>query len=222
MKNPTEPLYFLESDDPVIERYRNVFESYKTPEHHTLALQLNRQIVKKQDIEMVQKVVMALQHYPDLISKFLFCLKFSFTESEDSSRYIHETNWKKDPIYYQWFHKLTDMPFMLFFLHDEEVRLYALMGDIMAEENITPGEKHKNGNFTSLFSTSQWEVMQERLFCASLSLLVYCQNSGFNPEIYVQGILASFDAVFTYEDVMCEYAKDILTGTYSIAEYDEA
>jgi hypothetical protein len=220
MKTNIEPLYFLEPADPAIERYRNIFETYTTPEHQTLALELNEEIVRNKDVDMIQKVVMALQHYPHLIHKFLFCLKFSFTMSKDSGTYVQETDWKKDPLYHQWFRKLAEIPFMLFFLQDHEVRLYALMGDIITEGNIQIDEL-VDRNLASMFTPQQLQVMQDRMFNACLSLLVYCQHSGFNPEIYAQGTLASFDAVFTFDDVVSEYTKDVLTD-YKASPFEQA
>ena len=43
-------------------------------------------------------------------------------------------------------------------------------------------------------------------------LLIYCHNTGFDPQLYIEGILAEFNLGFTYEQVKEEYQKKIDEG----------
>jgi hypothetical protein len=213
MKNTIAPFYFLTPGDPSISNFRNVFASFNNPATHTLALDADIRMVEAKDVAMVQQIILALQHYPHLIHKFLFCLKFTFTNLEEDNYRIPETIWKKDPIYYEWFQKMAEIPFMLYFIHDEDARLYSLMGDIIATGKVK-AEETKSGKPAFTFTPDQLDLLHNRLFHACLSLLVFCHGSGFDPGIYVRGIIASFDEPFTYEDVLCEYAKDVLKGSF--------
>ncbi|MDB5247571.1 MAG: hypothetical protein JWQ40_1965 [Segetibacter sp.] len=217
MNNTITPYYFLAPGNPVIAKYRKVFESFNEPQNHTMVLNACRKMVEAKDVVMVQQIVLALQHYPHLIHKFLFCLEFTFTVVEDGDEYISEQHWKNRPAYYQWFRKCMELPFMLFFIHDEDARFYSLIGDVLASKDVRHVQNGKAGYERFKLSDEQMQLLQDRLFHSCLALLVFCQGSGFNPGIYVQGILASFDAVFTYEDVLSEYAKDVLKGSFRVS-----
>lgn len=217
MNSTTSPLYFLAPGNPVIDNYRTTFLQFDELESQTLSLNIHHSMIKQQDTSIVQQLVMSLQHYPELIHKLLFSLEFTFTEKEGSDLHLARRIWKLDSDYYQWFYNLQSHPFMLFFIHNEDERYYALMGDIIAAGEISVNQKPVKQSPVLTLNPEQEKLLQERLFHACLSLLVFCHGSGFNPVIYVQGLIASFDATFTYEDVLCEYANDVLKGSFRIS-----
>ncbi len=151
-----------------------------------------------------------------MIHKSLFSLELSFSAEEGSTLHIAKRIWKLEPAYYAWFNRLLDYPFMLFFLHDAEDRYYALLGDLLATGELVMDEVPQDGLTSLPLTPAQLQAIEEKLFRCCLSLLFYCHGSGFNPEIFVQGILASFEASFTFEDVLCEYAKDVLKGSFRV------
>jgi hypothetical protein len=57
------------------------------------------------------------------------------------------------------------------------------------------------------------EVMK-RLYNSCWWMLMYCHGSGFNPESYIQSLLADLDLPLTYEEVYEAYQKDIQKGLH--------
>lgn len=212
--NTTAPLYFLSPGNPVIAGYRNTFEPFNDFTKHALELDIHSKLIEEQDTVMVQQLILALQHYPQLIHKLLFSLDFSFTQAEGSKLFIAKRIWKQDPDYYLWLHKLMEVPFILFFINDEELRYYAMLGDIIVNDPAMMRQQGVGKVLEIVLTNEHAQLLEERLFNACLSLLIFCHGSGFNPEIYILGILASFKARFTYEDVLCEYAEDVMKGKF--------
>ena len=63
---------------------------------------------------MPQEVIIALQHYPQYIEQMLFSFGFKFEEIADGELYLHELDWKGNPKYMRWFHRMGDFPLSLF------------------------------------------------------------------------------------------------------------
>ncbi|MEO8819266.1 MAG: hypothetical protein ABI267_08455 [Ginsengibacter sp.] len=51
-----------------------------------------------------------------------------------------------------------------------------------------------------------------RLFNSCWWMLIYGHGSGFNPEPYIQGLLADLGLPHTYEEVYAAYQKDVKKG----------
>lgn len=217
MQNSTAtPNYFLAPGSPVIANYNSTFQRLNDLDKHTLELDIHREMVTAGDATLVLQSIMALQHYPRLIHKLVFLLEFNFVTDQGSKLYTAKRIWKQDPDYLLWFRNLMQMPFIIFFMNDDEMRYCALMGDVVAA-NPEYMQQLQTKGFASINLTSEEaNMLEERLFQACLSMLIFCHGSGFNPEIYVLGVLSFFNVKFTYEDILCEYAEDVIRGTFRL------
>ena len=57
--------------------------------------------------------------------------------------------------------------------------------------------------------------MQEvcnRLFSACIFFMIYCHNTGFNPQVYIEALLAELDLPVTFEMVQERFEEDLKNG----------
>ena len=125
--NPkNEPIYFLPSPNEILENWIQPFEMFVKPETNTVIINVQPEAVDNLAVAMVQEFGMVLQHYPELIDKFLFSVHLKFQQIANSELYFSEEEWKSNPKYFRWFHRLSAFGVMLFFLHDNEARFFSL------------------------------------------------------------------------------------------------
>ncbi len=211
MSKNEKPVFLSPASEPFIREYDETLRRFAEKDMHTLVVTVDTDSVYAGDVAMLQQLLMALQHQPHLIEKLLFCLDIKFTLIENSGIHIPESYWKTDAAYYRWFHRLSASPLMLFFLNDEDARFYLLAGDMLADNllHLVPSEKGKG--MACLEGDELVEVLH-RLFAACWMMLIYCHGSGFNPEPYIQSILADLGLPLTFEQVYEKYLADIKAG----------
>ena len=209
-----EPIFFVAPDDEIIENWEETFELLSKEENNTLVIDIQPELVENLDVITVQEFVMVLQHYPELIDKFIFSLKLNFPEITGSELYLPEEHWKNDPKYYRWFHKMNSFGVMLFFLHDSESRFFFIAGDLLADEKLkfesTPGSK-------KAFIDIQGENMQivcDRVFTSCWLFMIYCHALNFDPKFAIESMISDFGLPISYDDVNNKYLQDIKTGFY--------
>lgn len=207
-----KPFYIVPADEPFLKNYDALFTRFAEPEMHTLTLEVYTRMVETGEVAGVQQLIMALQHQPHLIEKMIFALDLKFTEVEDSQLYIPDEIWKVDTSYLYWFCTLANSPVMMFFLHDEDERFYTLAGDILAKNELEVKESDFKGKQMVGLEGEHLNTVMQRLFNSCWWMLIYCHGSGFNPEPYIQGLLADLDLPLTYEEVFEAYQNDIEKG----------
>jgi hypothetical protein len=60
-----------------------------------------------------------------------------------------------------------------------------------------------------------YEMMQElqgRLFDTCWFFMLYCHNTGFDPQPYIEALMGEFDAGFSFEEVEKKYLELITAG----------
>ena len=210
---PNRPKYFFLPGSEKLKMYEGLIKSFCNPEIHTGYLSVPVSAVEAGDQCGLAEIVMTLQHYPLLIEKFLFMFEFVFEEIEGSTLVLKENDWKGDRLFMNWFNNMSNFPFLFFFIHDRDARGYFLMGDMIADGRIK--SKLKDNDPKKPMITVEGEAIQilaGRLFQTCEMLLIYCHNTGFDPQLYIEGILAEFNLGFTYEQVKEEYQKKIDEG----------
>lgn len=209
-----KPFFFVQPDDPIVGKCGKLFEMMAAPDMHTLNLDVPPEVVDGEEVAMLQEIMMALQHYPHLIDKMLFAVKLRFTQIADSKLYFQDSDWKGDPKYWRWFHKMGSFPLVFFLLHDNEARLYTLIGDMMADERTDyKQEKGSKHGYIGL-EGKQAEAMYERLHTACWMLLMFCHNCDYDPKPTIEAILAEYDLGLTYELVYKKYKEDADKGLF--------
>ncbi|MEK6615430.1 MAG: hypothetical protein AABZ32_04865, partial [Bacteroidota bacterium] len=129
-KPPDNPIYFMEQGNPAIAQWKQAFEMFSRKDAHTFTLIVPPDVVEEgKNVRMIQEMIVALQHYPHLIDKFIFAVELKFQQIADSELYYQKDDWKTDSKYYRWFCKMGTFPLVLFFLDDKDARLYTLAGD---------------------------------------------------------------------------------------------
>ncbi len=211
MPQNEKPVYLAPASEPFMREYDEIFSWFSKEEIHTLELTIDTYSVYEGKVAMLQQLIMALQHQPHLIEKLFFCLDLKFTLIEDSGIHIPASSWKKDTAYYRWFHKLSATPLMIFFLNDEDARFYMLAGDMLADDLLQP-DLDENGKGTACLEGDELAEVVQRLFAACWMMLIYCHGSGFNPEPYIQSLLADLGLPLTFEQVYEKYISDIEKG----------
>ena len=208
-KSATQPIYLVPKGDEAIKQWKHAFELFAAPYKHTFTIDVYEELVEGKHVAMVQEMISVLQHYPHLIEKMLFALEFKFTEVEDSNLYLPDECWKADPRYYRWFAELSKLPIMVFFINDEDARYYTLLGDMLADGSLSVGPLDKNERSQVSVEGKEWQQFLGRLFNSCWMMLLFCHNTGFNPEPYIQSLLADLDMSQLWDDIYRKYEKDV-------------
>ena len=215
MKNGNTPVYIIPKDAPEIDTYRGTFKYLDENKCQGLTLCVHQDMVKNGQVAMLQEMIPAMQHYPQIIEQMILGFELKFTEIEGSEIFFPDTYWKREAQYYRWFHKMFNMPLVLFYLHDEDARFYCLAGDMLADKAVTvTGGLDRGGRSTVGFTMAQVNILAARLHNACWMMLVYCHASGFDPKNYIEAMIANFDLhkKLSYETVYKAYKKDIEEG----------
>ena len=211
MLKDDKPVYLAPATEPFITAYDELFSRFSNENIHTLSMTVKTDLVYEGNIALLQQLIMALQHKPNLIQKLVFCLDIKFTAIEDSNIFIPDIYWKRDAAYYRWFHKLSASPVMLFFINDEDASFYLLAGDLLAD-NLVGVQMDEGRQGMACLEGDELVQVVDRLFDSCRMMLMYCHGSGFNPEPYIQSLLADLGLPVTFEQVYERYAADIATG----------
>ncbi len=204
-----QPIFLIQNNCPLIKQWEQAFTYFANPEIHTFTVDVYEDLVKGKQVAMIHEMISALQHYPHLIEKMVFSLDFKFTELEDTNLYIPETCWKFDANYYNWFSELCKLPIMIFFINDEDARYYALLGDMLANGSLPVAALENNERSQISLEGVEWKTFIDRLFNSCWMMLLYCHNTGFNPEPYIQSLLADMDVSSLWDDIYIKYQEDV-------------
>ena len=207
--DPTlSPLYLISPDEALVESYRSAFGIWSNSNNKSFSITTPVSVVDEGDVSMVQEIIMTLQHFPKLIEKTVFALDFKFINALEKE--LTEDQWKGLEPPMRWFNKMSSLPCIIFFLYDHDARAYTLMGDLVADKKL---KMELRGKDQSVFMEGEMlEEVANRLFNSCWFFLLYCHNTGFNPESYIEAIIADFDLPFTYEDVYKQYQEDVSKG----------
>ncbi len=125
---------------------------------------------------------------------------------------ISEAEWKRRPEVHSWFHSMSALPPVLYFINDSDACDYFLFGDMLASGHFCHCTGTVNRNVMTEFTEEQREVIANRVFHSSWCLLMYCHATGFNPDKYIDALLADYDMPFIAADVRKRYNEEIEKG----------
>jgi hypothetical protein len=204
----TCPVYLTPPGDAIIAKYRDALAQWSNSDNKNFNFNVGKDGVTKGQVQGVQEFIIALQHYPKLIEKTIFALNMVFRDEQHNE--IPAERWKGVAEPMRWFAKMSSLPCMIFFFSDHDARAYILMGDLVADNKLI-GEKIGKGQRVKIEGEMLNEVIN-RLFHACWFFMLYCHNTGFNPEPYIQALLADFDFPVTYDDVLKKFQETIKQG----------
>jgi hypothetical protein len=101
---------------------------------------------------------------------------------------------------------------MVYFISDQDARNYCLMGDLLVSGNFKSQPDSRSKHTGVEFDMEQLQLIADRLFHSAWALLMYCHATGFNPDKYIDALLADYDMPFTSADVRKKYDEDIERG----------
>jgi hypothetical protein len=207
-----QPLYLVPSTDPMIKSWEPAFLQFEKG-NQDLAFDINCEFVDTNEVAAIQQMVIALQHYPHLIEKMLFAVVFRFRLVDGVEIWLSEDEWKLNPQVYRWFHQLHQLPLILFFIKDDDARFYTLMGDVLAGGGLDY-QLDADGNALGVaFSDEQIQTLARRIYSSCWSFILYCHGTGFNPDVYIDALIADYDMPFSVADIRKECEADIEKGT---------
>jgi len=206
----------IAADDPNVEEYRELYESMADAELHTLHVSVNVPDVEEGNCAGVQAIMMCLQHFPNLIEKMIFSFVIDFVEDEKTEIVLPEETWKSEPVFYNWFHKLLGTPFVLFFIADEDARYYTLMGDMIQSGALETEIDERSGRTGFSFDKEQGEEIVRRVWGSCFNMMQFCYGSGFDPRIYIEGMMALLGVQFTYEELEQSFKEFLEKGAYRL------
>lgn len=208
--NKEQPLFLIPPEDEIVKDWKPAFQKLEQSSDQ-LVFTVNPAIIAGKEVASFQQMLMALQHYPHLIERMIFSVNFKFMLVDDVPVEVSEDEWKMRPEVYLWFHEMLNLPISMFFIADGDARSYCLFGDVLALGNFKQ-EQDAGGQTGLEFSMEQMQLMADRLINGSWALLMYCHATGFNPDKYIDALLADYDMPFTAADVRSKYEKDIEGG----------
>jgi hypothetical protein len=207
-----KPLYLISPGDERIEDFREEFERFANILTDTIDVSVPQETVEENDAGYFQDMIVALQHYPLLIEKALFAVRIEFEKIPGSDLTLSEDEWKGIPEFMKWFRNLNRLPIVLFFLQDHDARFYALMGDYSEDEKLKVEVFEDKKDQRVTVEGEMFQDISNRLFESCWFLLMYCHNTGFDPEPYIESVIADYNMTFTFEMVKKRFEEDITKG----------
>jgi hypothetical protein len=209
--NKNQPLYLVPATDPMIKSWEPAFLQLEKG-NLDLAFNVNPTAVSGDEVASIQQMVIALQHYPHLIEKMLFAIVIHFRLVDDVEIQLSEDEWKTNPQVYRWFQQMHQLPLMIFFIKDHDARFYTLMGDVFAEGGLDY-QMDADGNAIGVaFNEEQMQTFAQRIYWSCYSFMLYCHGTGFNPDRYVDALIADYDMPFSVADIRKECEANIEKG----------
>ena len=202
----SRPHYLIDPADSSIETFRLNYGMLASSDKHTLTVSVPQEVVKQGDTFMLQELIMQLQHFPKMIEKWIFAIDVEIVKELDIA--MTDDEWKGHAVPVKWFRKLNSVPCIIFFIHDHDARAYMLMGDLLVDGKLKPAHDGE----AVLAEGEVLQTIQHRLYEICWFFLMYCHNTGFDPEVYIEALMSDFDAAFTYEELYKKYDQDIAQG----------
>lgn len=200
------PLYLMPPDDKRVESFPLSYGMLASSDKHTLTISVPQDVVRMGDTAMIQELIMQLQHFPKMIEKWIFAIDISITKHDDIA--MEEDEWKGHAVPMKWFNKLNSLLCAIFFIQDSDARAYMLLGDLVADGILKPTQEGE----AVIADGEAMQEIQGRLFQCCWFFMLYCHNTGFDPQPYIEALMAEFEAAFTFEDVKKKYDEDIAAG----------
>lgn len=202
-----KPVYLIEPGDELINKFRTQWGMMASSERNKLVLNVPAFMVQKGEVAMLQQLVMQLQHFPKMIEKWLFSIELRFADA--ASIPLQEADWKGVPEPMRWINTMMSLPCIIFFLEDRDVRAYALMGDLLADKKL-----EVQGARKVAIEGENLVLLCNRLYDACWFFHLYCHNTGFDPRMPIEALLAEFDLPVTYEQVYEQYLQYVKDGVH--------
>lgn len=208
------PNYLVAPGDERIAKFPRDYGMLARSETKTMTISVPMDVVKSYNVYYLQEIIMLLQHFPRMIEKWIFAIEIQFKNQDGIA--MGEDDWKGHAIPARWFHKLGSLPCMIFFIEDLDARHYMLMGDLLADQKIKPVTGREEDGV--LVEGEMMREVMHRLFNSCWMFMLYCHNTGFDPQPYIEALMAEFEASFTYEQVLQQYQEDIAKGIKIMAQ----
>lgn len=205
----------MKPDDEIVQNWKQAFQQLSNSQDDVV-FTVNPTIIAEGQVAFAQQMVIALQHYPHLIERMLFSLKFRFMLVDDVGVEISEDEWKMKPEVYNWFFQMSSLPVMVFFIRDNDARFYTLMGDVLSSGKFEYDTDPRSKNIGVKFNEAQLNLLANRLFNSARLFFMYCHGTGFDPYQYIDALLADFDMPFTAADVKKSYEEEIAIGVQNV------
>lgn len=203
---PVKPVYFIPKDHPLIAKYHSWFEAFRKDPRQQLRIVIDHDTLKNNFVAEVLHLFLASQHHPDLLEHLIFALEFAFEKPGKSKERYEGHEWKNEKAMKWLFELGIVFPPAVFFLNDNDARLFSLIGDLISvREIITLPLKPNMGRL--YIGTEQIQILHERLFNSACFFALFCHGSSFNPQKYVESLVADFKLDFTYDNIEKTYLE---------------
>jgi hypothetical protein len=63
----------------------------------------------------------------------------------------------------------------------------------------------RDGKTGFSFTEAQGQLIVQRVFGSCMNMLQFCHYSGFDPRVYIEGVMALYGVQFTYDELLKEY-----------------
>ena len=159
------------------------------------------------DVSTVEDALKILFTTPGIFEKMLFRIGLNFTNIEHSNTFIPEFYWKSDIAYFRWFHQLSRIPAILFFLNNPETRFYVLTGEMLADKSL---EVYSTNDLVAGWDNLEADQRNEILNLVienAISLIKFGERFCFKAEKYVDRLIEELNLPFTYEEIYQKYCN---------------
>lgn len=216
------PLFFTDRHDPNLAPYHDLIAEFRANDGKVLNLRVPPETVRTGDISMLQLLVLAAQHHPDVLERLFFGIVFEFEDPDANipGTLLDELGWKGDPTVQRWFARLQELvPCAVYFAQDHEARFFMLFGDILNRDRdeLTFRPTASGRDQMIGIEGEQALTLFNRVIYTSILLLHFCRPTGLVPQVAIEALLAEFDLEentgWNYERVAAaaeaEYASGI-------------
>jgi len=206
---PDQPNFLLPPDHPSIRKWQPWLQDFIYTQKEYVQLTLTPTEVRIGSVGAIQEMLLALQHFPNLIEKFIFSVDIQFQKTDHNPECYEGHQWKDEKAMGWYFKLAAAFPAVIYFIPDNDARFFTLMGDLILQRRIITYPDLSKGKAELKLSPSQMDLLAARLFNASCVMGLFCYGSGCDIGKYVNALIADYHVQFTYDQVKTAYMERI-------------
>ena len=206
--------FIVPPEAAVITEYSEALETVYQHRKEKFTMTASASVVAEREVGMMASILAAAQHKKKWIDMLIFGIDFEFYKGEETEKEIIETRkWKTNPEYQKWFcHLFSRTPFSVFFIRDEDARLFALQGDFLYDMLRNSEGEIRNGKIKVEVPAEKIQLINNRLYLACVSFYTYCSGMHIDAEGYIEALIAEMRGNFSFKQVY----KDCIENEYKI------
>ncbi|MBK5285077.1 MAG: hypothetical protein JJE25_06710 [Bacteroidia bacterium] len=202
--------FIVPPGDGVIQQYAETLDIITRDRTQNFSIKIPPSAIAEMEVGMMAEMLAAAQHKKKWIEFLILGIDFDFMREENSDRdFLSRNEWRSSKEHQQWFcHMYKSLPFVLFFLRQDDARLFALQGDFLHDMLREQGERISERKMRVEVSAEKIQLINNRLFWACSTFYTFCSGMHIDAETYIEAMIAELQGNFSFKHIINDWLKN--------------